>query len=167
MDKDAKKTALRMIPYGLYVLTGETKSGRVAAATVNWVTQTAFEPPLVVVGVKADSGAHAVIKEAGVFALNILSKGQQSLAYGFFKPAEREGNTIGGQAVRSGSTGAPLLEDAPAYLECRLVETIEKGDHSIFVGEVIDAGLLKAPDGRPDDVTLTLKDLGEKVFYGG
>jgi len=167
VDKDAKKAALRMIPYGLYVLTAETKDGRVAAATVNWVTQTSFEPPLVVVGVKADSGAHAVIKEAGSFALNILGKGQQSLAYGFFKPAEREGNTIGGQAFRSGSTGAPLLESAPAYVECRLLETIEKGDHSIFVGEVVDAGLLKAMEGRPDDQTLTLKDLGEKVFYGG
>jgi hypothetical protein len=45
MDPNHKKTALRMIPYGLYVLTGEAPDGRVAAATVNWVTQTAFEPP--------------------------------------------------------------------------------------------------------------------------
>ena len=51
MDKETKKTALRMIPYGLYVLTGEGKDGKIAASTVNWVTQTAFEPPLVVVGV--------------------------------------------------------------------------------------------------------------------
>ena len=56
MDADAKKTALRMIPYGIYVLTSEGKDGKVAASTVNWVTQTAFQPPLVVVGVKADSG---------------------------------------------------------------------------------------------------------------
>jgi len=39
MNEDAKKTALRMIPYGLYVLTAEGKNGAVAAATVNWVTQ--------------------------------------------------------------------------------------------------------------------------------
>ena len=52
MDADAKKTALRMIPYGIYVLTAEGKDGKVAAATVNWVTQTAFAPPLVVVGVR-------------------------------------------------------------------------------------------------------------------
>ncbi|HUC99284.1 MAG TPA: flavin reductase family protein, partial [Candidatus Polarisedimenticolaceae bacterium] len=65
MDKENKKTALRMIPYGLYVLTGEGKDGKIAASTVNWVTQTAFEPPLVVVGVKADSGAHAIIKQSG------------------------------------------------------------------------------------------------------
>ena len=55
MDQDAKKTALRMIPYGIYVLTADDGKGNVAAATVNWVTQTAFAPPLVVVGVKTDS----------------------------------------------------------------------------------------------------------------
>lgn len=58
MDANAKKTALRMIPYGLYVLTAQNANGQVAAATVNWVTQVAFEPPLVVVGVKVDSHAH-------------------------------------------------------------------------------------------------------------
>ncbi|HEY3098717.1 MAG TPA: flavin reductase family protein, partial [Methylomirabilota bacterium] len=79
MDANAKKTALRMIPYGLYVLTAADKSGaRVAAATVNWVTQVAFEPPLVVVGVKTDSHAHPLIKETKAFALNVLGKGQQA-----------------------------------------------------------------------------------------
>ena len=47
MDEDAKKTALRMIPYGMYVLT--SKSEDVSAATVNWLTQTSFSPPLVLV----------------------------------------------------------------------------------------------------------------------
>ena len=86
MDANAKKTALRMIPYGLYVLTAADKSGsRVAAATVNWVTQVAFEPPLVVVGVKTDSHAHPLIKETKAFALNVLGKGQQALAFTFFE----------------------------------------------------------------------------------
>ena len=85
MNEDAKKTALRMIPYGLYVLTAEGQNGAVAAATVNWVTQAAFAPPLVVMGVKTDSGAHAIIKETGEFALNILGKGQQGMAFNFFK----------------------------------------------------------------------------------
>src|SRR5919204_635034 len=74
MDANAKKTALRMIPYGLYVLTAAHKDGRVAAAAVNWVTQASFEPPLVAVGVKADSGAHALIKDTKAFALNVLGK---------------------------------------------------------------------------------------------
>jgi flavin reductase (DIM6/NTAB) family NADH-FMN oxidoreductase RutF len=120
-----------------------------------------------VVGVKADSGAHAIIKDSGIFALNILGKDQKGQAFTFFKPLEREGNSIGGEAFRKGSLGAPILESAPAFVECKLLETIEKGDHSIFVGEVQDAGVKAQPSGRPDDATLTLKDLGDKVFYGG
>lgn len=167
MDAEAKKTALRMIPYGLYILTAEGKDGKIAAATVNWVTQTAFQPPLVVVGVKADSGAHTIIKESKTFALNILGKDQKGQAFTFFKTLEREGNSIGGEPFHKGSLGAPIFENVPAFVECKLLDTIEKGDHSIFIGEVQDAGVKAQPSGRPDDVTLTLKDLGDKVFYGG
>lgn len=167
MDPNAKKTALRMIPYGLYVLTGRTSDGRIAAATVNWVTQASFAPPLVAVGVKADSSAHEVIKEAKAFALNILGKGQQKTAFTFFKPAEAQGTTISGEPFRPGTTGAPILTSTPAFVECKLVDTVERGDHSIFVGEVVDAGVATEPTGRPDDATLWLKDLGEKTFYGG
>jgi flavin reductase (DIM6/NTAB) family NADH-FMN oxidoreductase RutF len=167
VDANAKKTALRMIPYGLYVLTGESKDGKVAAATVNWVTQASFTPPLVAVGVKADSGAHSIVKDAGAFALNVLGKGQQALAFIFFKSLERDKQTIGGEPFRSGTTGAPIFENTPAYVECRLVETVERGDHSVFIGEVVDAGVRQQPEGRPDDATLWLKELGEKTFYGG
>jgi len=167
MDPTAKKTALRMIPYGLYVLTAESKDGRVSAATVNWVTQASFEPPLVVVGVKADSAGHAVIKETRAFVLNVLGKGQNAVAFAFFKSVEREGNTIAGQPFRAGQTGSPILTNAPAFIECTLVDTVEKGDHSIFIGEVVDAGVTSEISGRPDDATLWLKELGEKVFYGG
>ncbi|MFQ5416203.1 MAG: flavin reductase family protein [Myxococcota bacterium] len=167
MDANDKKLALRMIPYGLYVLAAESADGRVAASTVNWVTQASFDPPLVAVGVKADSGAHSIIKESGAFALNILGKDQQSLAFSFFKPVERDGDSIAGEPFKSGGAGAPLLTNALAFLECRLVDTVERGDHSLFVGEVVDAGISEGLVGRPDDATLTLRDLGEKTFYGG
>ncbi len=167
MDENVKKTALRMIPYGLYVITAEDKDGRISAATVNWVTQASFKPPLVAVGVKADSQIHDIIKSAGNFALNVLGKGQQGAAYAFFKPAERDGQNISGEPFRAGSTGAPVLENTPAFVECRLVKTVEEGDHSIFVGEVVDAGVTQKPEGRADEATLLLKDLGEKTFYGG
>ncbi len=167
MDANAKKTALRMIPYGLYVLTAAHKDGRVAAATVNWVTQASFEPPLVAVGVKTDSHGHALIKETKAFALNVLGKGQQALAFTFFKPAEVKGDTISGEPFRAGTTGAPILASAPAFVECALETTVERGDHSIFVGKVVEAGVAKTPEGRADDATLWLKELGDKVFYGG
>jgi flavin reductase (DIM6/NTAB) family NADH-FMN oxidoreductase RutF len=166
MDPNAKKTTLRMIPYGLYVLTAAS-GDRVAAGTVNWVTQASFEPPLVAVGVKTDSHAHALIKESKAFALNVLGKGQQAMAYTFFKTADRQGPTISGEPFRPGATGAPVLTNAPAYVECTLEATVEMGDHSLFVGKVVEAGVAKVPEGRADDATLWLRDLGDKVFYGG
>jgi flavin reductase (DIM6/NTAB) family NADH-FMN oxidoreductase RutF len=167
MDANHRKTALRMIPYGLYLLSGVDRNGRVAASTVNWVTQASFEPPLVAVGVKADSGAHEIIKDAGAFALNVLSRDQQSIAFTFLKSLERYGDAIGGESFRAGATGAPLFPSALAFLDCRLVDTCERGDHSLFVGEVVDAGVARDITGRPDEATLTLRDLGDKTFYGG
>ncbi len=167
MDPNVKKTALRMIPYGIYVLTAEAADGRVAAATVNFVTQTSFNPPLVVVALKADSGSYALVKETKTFALNMLGKGQQGAAFAFFKPAEKQGDKIGGEAYRKGASGAPILLSAPASVECKVVEIVQRGDHHIVVGEVIEAGLAKPPQGRPDQAILAMADLGANVFYGG
>lgn len=167
MDANTKKTALRMIPYGIYVLTADDGQGNIAAATVNWVTQTAFAPPLVVVGVKTDSGTYQVLKAAGTFALNMLGKDQKGLAFTFFRPADVSDGKLSGQAYRKGSTGAPVLIDAPAAVECKVTTIVEQGDHHIVVGEVIDAHLNKPPAGRPDAAILEMKDLGDNVFYGG
>ena len=128
MDQDAKKTALRMIPYGIYVLTADDGQGNVAAATVNWVTQTAFA---------------------------------------FFKPTKLEDGKLSGQAIHRGTTGAPILDAAPAAVECRVTNIVEQGDHHIVVGEVVEAHLSKPITGRPDAAILEMKDLGDNVFYGG
>ena len=167
VDEDAKKTALRMIPYGIYVLTAEAPGGRTAAATVNWVTQTSFNPPLIAVAVKADSTANAIVGDAGTFALNVLGNDQQGIAFAFFKPVERSGNKIGDEIVEAGDAGAPLLASAAANVECRVVETVSQGDHHIVVGEVVSARVNQIPPGRPDEAVLEMKNLGEKVFYGG
>ena len=167
MNADAKKAALRMIPYGIYVLTADDGKGNVAAATVNWVTQTAFAPPLVVVGVKTDSGAYQVIKSAQKFALNMLGKEQKGLAFTFFKPASVADGKLSGQPYRKGTTGAPLLDVAPGAVECKVTSIVEQGDHHIVVGEVIEAHLNRQLNGRPDANILEMKELGDNVFYGG
>ena len=59
------------------------------------------------------------------------------------------------------------MENPPAFVECRLVTTVEEGDHSIFVREVVVSGVTQEPEGRADKATLLQKDLGEKTFYGG
>lgn len=167
MDDAQKKTALRMIPYGIYVLTAETQDGAVAGATVNWVTQTSFSPPLVAVGVKADSVSYDVVKKAGHFALNMLGKGHQDIAFAFFRPAEKTDNKLSGESIHAGETGAPILDNAVASVECKVAEIVEQGDHHVVVGEVIAAHVAHPPEGRPDEAILEMKDLGENVFYGG
>jgi len=167
MDADAKKTALRMIPYGIYVLTAEDADGSIAAATVNWVTQTSFNPPLIVVGIKTDSGAYALVKKTKTFALNMLGKGQQGPAFTFFKPAEKTDGKISGEAYHKGTNGAPILDSAHASVECKVVQIVEHGDHHAVVAEVTEANVAKKPEGRADAAILEMKDLGANVFYGG
>jgi len=167
VNTDSKKAVLRMIPYGIYVLTADDARGNVVAATVNWVTQSAFAPPLVVVGVKADSGTYKTVKSAQAFALNMLGKDQKNLAFTFFRPADVSEGKISGQAVRKGETGAPILVDAPGAVECRVTAIVEQGDHHVVVGEVVEAHLNRPLSGRPDTAILEMKDLGENVFYGG
>jgi flavin reductase (DIM6/NTAB) family NADH-FMN oxidoreductase RutF len=167
MNADAKKTVLRMIPYGIYVLTADDGKGNVAAATVNWVTQTAFAPPLVAVGVKADSGAYAVVKSTGKFVLNMLGKDGKGAAFTFFKPAKLEDGKLSGQAIHAGANGDPVLDSAIGALECAVRQIVEMGDHHIVVAEVTEAHLQKAPEGRADAAILEMKDLGDNVYYGG
>ena len=167
MDADAKKTALRMIPYGLYVLTAE-KDGEIAAATVNWVTQTAFDPPLVVVGVKGDSTAHEIVKKAGCFALNILGKGQQGPGLCLLQGRLRK------TAIRL--TAKPTKPAAPAHRCWRVSRPMSSAPWSrrlrTATTRFSSARWLtrlsrSSPTGRADGATLIMAELGEKVFYGG
>ncbi len=158
MDEAARKTTLRMIPYGLFVVT--TRRGDdIAAGTINWLTQVSFQPPLVALGLKADSSTLAHVTEIGQFAVNVLGSGQKDLAFAFFKPTQVEGNRLNGYAFETGATGAPLLVDAPAWFECRLTDVVDRGDHHVVVGEVVEAGV------RRESAPLTLSEAG--VFYGG
>src|ERR1700744_1009194 len=109
MNADAKKAVLRMIPYGIYVLTADDGKGNIAAATVNWVTQYAFAPPLVVVCVKTDSGAYKEVKEASTFTLNMLEKAQKGAALAFYKPTIVADGRLSAMACHKGATGGPIL----------------------------------------------------------
>ena len=168
MEDAHRKTALRMIPYGLYVLTTRRATdGAIAAATVNWVTQTSFTPPLVAVGVKANSFAHELVSESGAFVLNVLGKDQNAAAFEFFKSVDHDDERIGEHPYRLGATGSPVLDDMPAFVECSVTDIVSRGDHTLFVAEVVEAAVRREPEGRADDATLWMRDLGERIYYGG
>lgn len=158
MDEAAKKTALRMIPYGLFVVTAQ-RGDDVAAGTINWMTQASFQPPLVAMGLKADSSILAQVKDGGAFAVNVLASGQKDLAFAFFKPTQVEPGRLNGYAFEAGPSGEPLLEDAAAWFTCRMTDLIDRGDHHVVVAEVTEAGV------RRETLALTLSEVG--VFYGG
>jgi flavin reductase (DIM6/NTAB) family NADH-FMN oxidoreductase RutF len=160
LDPDAKKLALRAINYGLHILTA-TYGTEYGAGGVNWVTQTSFDPPLVVAAVKADSGSAAIIGNTGAFAVNVLAADQLDIGKAFFRSTTMEDGKLNGHPFEPGpATGAPLLLDTPYWFECRVTDTVASGDHTIFVGEVVSAGV------RDEESTpLVLRDTG--MNYGG
>ncbi len=84
MDPQQKKKALRMVSYGLYVVTA-TAGGKYAAGTVTWLSQCSFAPPLIMAGIRRDSELYKMIKSSRAFAVHIVGKGQKKLATTFFQ----------------------------------------------------------------------------------
>jgi len=141
LDEQAKKTMLRKIPHGLYIC-GVKDGEELNGFTMSWLMQSSFKPPLIVNCVKRDSGSHAMIKKSGVFAISFLDSEQKDLAAKFFKPKRRVGNKFEDVEFYQGAaTGCPIISDSLGYVECKLVSSVEEGDHTVFVGEVIGSGV--------------------------
>ena len=159
MDLQAKKVALRKIPHGVYIV-GVKQGSQLNAFTATWFTQVSFTPPLVALGIKKDSHSFEMIKQGKVFSVNLLGKDQKPVAEHFVKPATVVGEKLKDIRHRFGITGAPILEEAIAYVECELREIAnDLGDHAVVIGEVVEAGV------RKDEPALTLMDTG--WHYGG
>lgn len=137
MDQRGQRDALRLISYGLYVLTA-AHGPEVNAITCNWLTQISFEPLMLVVALEKESHSHLLVQESGVFAVNFLDKDQIYLARRMAAPHRINPHKLAGIAYRTGMTGTPLLDQAIAFLECKVRQTLEvAGDHTLFVGEVV------------------------------
>lgn len=151
---------LKTIPYGFYITGVLGSGGEANGFTTNWVSQVSFEPQQIIVAVKKDQRTHDLIEQSGVFSLNFLDSGQEDLARTFTEPLEPGDGEVGGAAYKPGrETGAPLFDDAFAYLECQVVGRMEAGDHTVYLGEIV-ASELK----RPADI---LTDLDTPMEYGG
>ena len=158
MDLQAKKSVLRMFQYGLLVVTARRGDDAIAS-TVTWATQCSFDPPLVAVAIKRGTRTFDLVQAARVFAINVVGAGQQEIASLFFKHVGIEGDQIGGLPFTAGTTGSPILAGLPGYLECKVVEFVDRGDHPLFVAEVVEAGV------QNNLLPLALRDAGWS--YGG
>jgi flavin reductase (DIM6/NTAB) family NADH-FMN oxidoreductase RutF len=138
--EDAKK-AIYCLTYGVYVIT--TKRGEeVSAMTAVWVTQVSKEPLEVVVGLTPESCTTQMLLESKVFAINVLAKEQQELAYALGRTTSNETDKFVGVPTMTKSTGSPILCDSVAFVDCRVLSQAKVGSHFVIIGEVVEAGVL-------------------------
>lgn len=160
MDSAAKKTVLRSFPYGLYAVTVAVE-GEEHAMTANWVTQAAFEPPMVVVAVENTSKTIELIRDAHAFALSVFHENQRDLAGRLGRSSEQVTEKLKGIRTKPAPvTGTPVLTDSLGWVECRVISALPAGDHTLVLGEVIGAGVE-----REGARALTLQEAGYK--YSG
>lgn len=115
--------------------------------TANAIASLSLNPVMLLICVEKTTHTHPLLERSGVFAVNILAEHQEEVSRLFAKRAEPEIGSLRGQRFRLGETGAPILEDCLAYIECRVADVLDGGDHSIFLGEVVDEGIVS--EGKP------------------
>lgn len=106
--------------------------------TANAVTSVSLDPLLLLVCVDKTAHAHEQLSKAGRFGVNILAGEQEDVSRIFAATAEPEHGQLRGAAYHYGRQGTPVLDGCLAYLECEVTEQVDAGDHTIFLGRVLD-----------------------------
>jgi len=107
--------------------------------TANAVTSLSLNPTLVLVCVDKTADTHDILSKAGVFAVNILNKDQAEISDRYAKKEFDGAHGLDKLLHTFAATGAPIIDGALAYLDCRTVTEHHGGDHTIFIGEVVEA----------------------------
>lgn len=142
---DGLRALMRRFPVGVAVATVDLNGERVGL-TLGSLVSLSLDPPLVGVSVSRNAALHELLRRAGMFSLSLLSAGQEALAQHFARGVPPLA-LWQGVAVRQGTSGAPLLEGALGWLECRTRSECDAGDHTFFVAEVVrvEQGSASAP----------------------
>lgn len=148
-----------MIPNAL-ALVGSRSGDERNGMTTSWITQLSMEPVLIGIGVDNKAVTNRLISEGGSFTVNLWSSEDTRPFVKFSKPAEYEDGALNGRPVTDGVTGAPIFDEAIAWMECSVVQSHDLGTHTLFIGEVVDAGV------RDDEVrSAAMSDT--RMKYGG
>ena len=133
VEKAEFRRALGHFASGVAVVTSKFEDGQIAGVTVTAFSSLSLEPPLVLICIDKRARMHDRLQPGGNFAVNILSQDQEFVSRRFASSEPDPFREIG---YREGTTGAPLIHGALGTLECRIVEGLPGGDHTIVVGEV-------------------------------
>lgn len=164
MDIQQKRLVLRTFTYGLYAVSCANE-GEVNAFTANWLSQVSFEPPLIAVSIENNTKSLPMILRSRQFIVNVFrSSGQseedhkkdQKFAGQLGKSGLKYPDKLESIAYTPGPGGSPILTDALAWAACEVKHTIETGDSTLVIGEVVDASM--QGEGRP----LTMSEAGFK-----
>ena len=157
-----RRRVLWSLPSGLYIV-GSRAGDRRNGMTLNWATQVSFEPKSIGIGVEKTALTHELVSEGRGFVLNTVDREDRAIVRKFTKPVEvdLEAKTLNGFPYREGLSGAPILIQAVAWIECEVRQEVDVGNHTFFIGEVIDAGFQK------DEDTPVLRMEDTRMNYGG
>lgn len=159
-----RRRVLWKLPTGLYVI-GARDGDRRNGMTISLVVQVSSSPTkLVAAAVLKEAHTHELLQAGGAFALSLLDREDRAIVRKFVKPVEVDAAamTLNGFPFHDAEvTGAPILDQAVAWLDCRVASTVDCGDHTLFLGEVVGAGFLK------DEATAVLRMEDTRMNYGG
>jgi flavin reductase (DIM6/NTAB) family NADH-FMN oxidoreductase RutF len=160
-----RRRVLWKMPSGLYVVGSRSAdAAQRNLMTLNWATQVSFEPKWIGIGVEREALTHELIAAAGVFSLCFVDREDRAIVRKFTKPVEAnvEARTLNEFPYIDGPvTGAPVLAQSVAYVECEVRQPVEVGNHTLFLGEVVNAAFLT------DEETPILRMEDTRMNYGG
>jgi len=132
----------KTVPTGVSVVT--VRSGdKINGMTAAWVTQVSFKPAMIAVSIAPQRYTHGLIKESGYFCINALPVESIDMAKHFGFKSGLKTDKFKGMRYKNALKGSPVLESAYAYVECEVVHAHEAGDHTLFIGTIIDSAELK------------------------
>ena len=140
MDAEVVNKVTWKIPNAL-ALIGSAVGEEWNGMTASWVTQLSMDPVLIGVAVDNKAVTHRLISESGSFSVNLWAADDTKVFVKFSKPALREDGTLNDRPVHLGETGAPIFDEAAAWIDCKVRQAIDLGTHTLFVGEVVAAGV--------------------------
>jgi flavin reductase (DIM6/NTAB) family NADH-FMN oxidoreductase RutF len=130
------------------------------AMTASWITQLSMEPVLIGVGVDNKAVTHRLITEGAAFTINLWSSEDTKVFVKFSKPATYQDGRLNERPVSEAVTGAPYFDEAIAWMDCALRHSHDYGTHTLYVGEVVAAGIR-------DDDTRAAAMSDTRMKYGG
>ena len=138
------KEVIDLLTHGVYII-GVKYGSKINGMTAAWVNQVSSQPPMISVAIGKTHYTSDLISKAKSFSVNILSPNQMELAQKCGFISGRDHDKLQEEEIIYQATGAPILSNCTAYLDCALTHQFEVGDHVLFIGTVIKANSNNEP----------------------